>query len=113
MKKGVVITVTLLAVLAAGIVLMYAEDKTPPKEIVFEAKNGNVTFNHAKHLEAAKNDCKVCHPGLFPESKAPIAFKEGMHKKAEAGKTSCAGCHVAGGTSFEVKGNCTKCHVKK
>jgi c(7)-type cytochrome triheme protein len=72
-----------------------------------------VTFDHAKHVEAAKKDCKACHPGLFPMEKAPLNYKEGMHKKAEAAKTSCAACHRPGGASFESKGNCQKCHVKK
>jgi hypothetical protein len=35
-----------------------------------------------------------------------------MHKTAEASKTSCAACHVEGGSAFAVKGNCAKCHVK-
>ena len=37
-----------------------------------------------------------------------------MHKTAEAGKTSCGACHVAGGAAFATAGNCanSKCHVK-
>jgi c(7)-type cytochrome triheme protein len=72
---------------------------------------GNVTFLHAKHQEREK-DCKACHDKLFPQSKAPLNFKAGMHKVAEKKKSSCAGCHVAGGKAFESKGNCNKCHVK-
>jgi len=113
MKKGLVITATLLAVLTAGILFLYAEEKAPPKELTFEAKNGNVTFNHETHVAAAKGDCKACHPTLFKQEKAPLGYKEGMHKKAEEGKTSCGACHHAGGTAFETKGNCAKCHVKK
>ncbi|MBZ5552841.1 MAG: hypothetical protein LAO21_08990 [Acidobacteriia bacterium] len=83
-----------------------------PDKIVFEAKPGKVTFDHAKHLEREKNDCKACHDKLFPQSKAPLNFAAGMHKPAEAKKASCAACHVAGGKAFESKGNCNKCHVK-
>ena len=86
----------------------------PIEKLVFETKMGNVTFQHAKHSERAKNDCKSCHDKLFPQSRAPIVYKAGMHKTAEANKTSCAGCHVAGGTAFATAGNCSnsKCHVK-
>ena len=82
-------------------------------KLVFESKLGNVTFDHAKHLERENADCSTCHPKLFPQSRDPINFKKGMHKPAEAQKASCASCHVAGGRSFASKDNCKKCHVKK
>ena len=82
-----------------------------PDKLVFKAKTGDVAFNHAQHVKAAKNDCKTCHPTLWPQdAKAPLNYKASMHKPAEAKKTSCGACHVAGGTSFESKGNCKKCH---
>jgi c(7)-type cytochrome triheme protein len=83
-----------------------------PDKIEFESKMGNVTFDHKAHTERAKEDCTVCHDKLFPQSREPINFKAGMHKPAEADKTSCAGCHHAGGAAFETKGNCKNCHVK-
>jgi c(7)-type cytochrome triheme protein len=83
-----------------------------PDKVVFSAKMGNVTFDHTAHLKRANNDCKACHDKLFPESKAAINYKGAMHKTAEASKTACAGCHVAGGAAFETKGNCARCHVK-
>jgi len=83
-----------------------------PDTIVFEAKMGNVTFDHKAHNEAAGDDCTVCHDALFPESRAPINFKDKMHRTAEANKTSCGGCHHDGGKSFATKGNCKRCHVK-
>ena len=94
--------------------LGFAADK-PPEKLVFATKMGNVTFQHAKHLERAKNDCKVCHDKLFQQSaKAPLNYKAAMHKTAETGKTSCGACHVAGGSAFASAGNCanSKCHVK-
>jgi c(7)-type cytochrome triheme protein len=108
----------LIAALAAlaviGGLALIAQDKTPPAKVVFEAKTGNVTFNHAAHAKREKGDCKVCHDKLFPQSKAPINYKAAMHKTAETNKTACGSCHRAGGTAFESKGNCTnsKCHVK-
>jgi len=83
------------AVLVFGIVAVGQEKKAPDK-LVFESKMGKVTFDHAKHSERAKGDCKVCHDKLFPQSRAPINFKAGMHKPAEAKKIACAACHVKG-----------------
>ncbi len=97
----------------SGLLLLAAV--TPPEKLVFTSKMGNVTFQHAKHAERAKADCKVCHDKLFQQSaKAPLNYAAGMHKPAEAKKIACAACHVAGGTSFATAGNCTnsKCHVK-
>ena len=104
-------SVLIVALVACGLVAVAAEK--PPETLVFTSKMGNVTFQHAKHGERAKGDCKVCHDKLFQQSaKAPLNFKAGMHKPAEAGKTSCGACHVAGGTAFASTGNCAKCHVK-
>jgi c(7)-type cytochrome triheme protein len=91
---------------------LHAQEKKAPEKLVFESKMGNVTFDHAKHAERVKADCKTCHDKLFPQSKTPLNYKEKMHQVAEAGKTSCAGCHHTGGMAFASKGNCAKCHVK-
>ena len=97
-----------------GFLLVTAQETVKqPEKLVFKAATGNVTFDHAKHSEREKGKCKTCHPALFPQdAKAPLKFKAGMHKPAEASKSSCAHCHLAGGNAFETKGNCTKCHVK-
>lgn len=102
-------TLTLLVLSATSSVpLLMAQ---PPK-IVFAAKTGSVTFDHAAHLDRAQSDCGACHDKLFPQSSAALNYKGAMHKTAEAAKTACAGCHYAGGPAFETKGNCGKCHVK-
>ncbi len=106
---GLFVVFLVLGALTFGI--LKAADK-PPEKLVFESKLGNVTFGHAKHIERAKNDCATCHDKLFPQSRAPLNYKAGMHKPAEAKKQACAGCHVAGGASFESKGNCNTCHQK-
>lgn len=96
-----------------GLGTVAAQQKKPQDKLVFKSKMGDVTFQHAKHSDREKGDCKVCHPGLWPEdAKAPLNYAAGMHKPAEAKKTSCAACHVAGGKSFASVGNCNKCHVK-
>ena len=95
--------------------LLFAQDKKAPDKIVFPTKMGAVTFDHAKHVKDAKDDCKVCHDKLWPQSaKAPLNFKAGMHVPAETKKISCGACHHTGGPAFSTKGNCTnsKCHVK-
>jgi len=99
--------------LAAALTISSAQEKKAPEKLVFQSKMGNVTFLHAKHGERAGGDCKVCHDALWPQdAKAPLNFKAGMHKPAEAKKTSCAACHVSGGKAFASTGNCNKCHVK-
>lgn len=118
MKAAIVVTAGLIAILF--VVLMIPDFLTlgtvqgadEPKTIVYESKLGDVTFDHAKHSERVKADCTACHEKLFPQSRAPLNYGAGMHKPAEAKKTSCAGCHHAGGTAFESKGNCNTCHQK-
>ena len=103
---------TILAVFLICGMVLFAQPKAP-ETLVFETKMGKVTYNHAEHVKRAKNDCATCHPKLFQQdAKAPLNYKAGMHKTAETNKTSCASCHVAGGSAFESKANCKKCHVK-
>ena len=105
--------ICLLAAGLGGTFGVFAQDKKPPEKLTFTTKNGNVTFDHAAHLKRANGNCATCHDKLFKEdAKAPLNFKAGLHKTAEASKTSCGGCHAPGGVSFESKGNCAKCHVK-
>lgn len=89
-----------------------AKKADAPAKMVFEAKNGKVTFDHAAHSKREKEDCKICHPAPWPESaKAPLNYKGTMHKVAEEKQASCGKCHHEGGKSFAAKGNCTgKCH---
>lgn len=103
---------SLYVVILISFAVVWAQPKKDPGNIVFTAKTGNVTFDHKKHTERVKGDCKACHPAVFPESRAPINYKAAIHKTAEAAKTACATCHVEGGKSFVSKGNCNRCHVK-
>src|SRR5438270_11135317 len=52
----------------------------PPETIVFEAKNGNVTFTHRKHFERVQSKCDTCHPKIFPQSREPINYKKANHR---------------------------------
>ena len=85
--------------------------KIPPKTILFQASNGDVTFTHQKHFERVGGKCDTCHPKIFPQSREPINYKKAKHRSAEAAYTSCAHCHAVGGTSFAADSNCIKCHA--
>ncbi len=108
------LTALLVSCFLVGSLAMLAQDKKAPAKLTFTAKNGNVTFNHADHAKRAKEDCKVCHDKLWPQSNtAPLGWKGGvMHKTAETAHTSCGACHYASGPAFGAAGNCAKCHVK-
>jgi c(7)-type cytochrome triheme protein len=82
--------------------------------LVFESKFGKVTFDHDAHAKREKGDCKGCHDAVFKQdAKAPLNFKDAMHKKSTAAKASCAHCHHPGGKAFDAKAaTCKNCHVK-
>ena len=112
-RNRIFVAVVFVAAAMLAAVSLPAADKQAPETMVFQSKMlGNVTFPHAEHIKRENGKCEVCHDSLFPQSREPIHFKAGMHKPAEAAKTSCAACHVAGGKAFVTKGNCKKCHVK-
>jgi flavoprotein len=65
--------------------------------ITLPAKNGNVTFQHKKHVEQLK-DCKLCHekaPGKIEGFGKDMAHKscKGCHETKQAGPTKCGECH--------------------
>jgi hypothetical protein len=82
-----------LICLAASVV--WAEDDI--KQLIFQTKNGNVSFMHADH-QAAEKDCATCHPG-GKTGKIPGFSKDAAHKfcidchKQKGGPTRCAECH--------------------
>jgi c(7)-type cytochrome triheme protein len=88
-------------------------DQGIPDTILFTASNGDVTFTHKKHYERVGGDCSVCHPKVFPQSRAPINYKKALHRVAEAEYSSCAHCHAVGATAFAADSNCTKCHMPR
>lgn len=85
----------------------------PPDTILIQSPAGNVTFTHKKHYERVKGDCSVCHPKVFPQSRAPLNYKKALHRAAEASMTSCAFCHSIGNSAFAADSNCTKCHAER
>lgn len=81
-----------------------------PGLLSFETPAGEARFDHAQHVNYESGDCTACHNSLFPMSRAPLGYGDNLHRTAEANRTSCAGCHVAGGKAFASEGNCTQCH---
>jgi c(7)-type cytochrome triheme protein len=81
-----------------------------PGGLQFSSSLGPANFDHAEHIKLAKGDCTSCHNRLFPMSKADLQYRNGLHRPAEAARSSCAGCHVAGGTAFASANNCQRCH---
>jgi c(7)-type cytochrome triheme protein len=105
------LSVLLALLLATGVVLV-AQEKQPPTQLKFASKTGDVAFDHAAHVKREKAQCTTCHDKLWPQSAtAPLNFKLGLHKPAEAKKTSCGTCHHAGGPAFASAANCKKCHA--
>jgi len=68
-----------------------------PTVVVYEARNGNVTFDHAVHAKAA--ECAACHTAM-PPAKIELD-KDSAHQL-------CTGCHKELG----VPSACTDCHKK-
>ncbi|MBS1877010.1 MAG: hypothetical protein JSU00_27615 [Acidobacteria bacterium] len=80
-------------------------------KLVFPARPGDVAFDHAQHTRRAGGDCGVCHNRLFPQdAKAPLNWKQGTHRPAEAKGLSCGACHRPGGKAFPTRDNCRRCH---
>lgn len=71
--------------------------------MTFPAKMGDVQFNHKKHQEMLKNDCKICHGKKV--GKIEGFGKDKAHKL-------CIDCHK---TKSKGKGptTCKACHKKK
>jgi c(7)-type cytochrome triheme protein len=90
-----------------------AKTPPPPDTIDFDNSYGKAVFTHKTHYERVNGDCSVCHPALFPQSRAPINYGKAQHRAAEASGTACAGCHRVGGTTFAADSNCVKCHEVK
>jgi hypothetical protein len=61
----------------------------------YEAKNGNVTFDHTLHSE--KMDCAKCHEGTPAKIEVTKDFAhqtcKGCHETMNAGPTRCNECH--------------------
>ena len=89
-----------MTVALVGGALAADQEKKLPGHLVFPSKAGDVIFDHPAHVKREKSDCTTCHDKLWPQS-AKVEIKS---------SSGCATCHQADGKSFEMKGNCKKCH---
>ena len=69
-----------------------------PATIDLPASMGKVTFQHLKHQERVKQDCKKCHekaPGKIAEKNKDWAHKtcKGCHTEMKKGPVGCKDCH--------------------
>lgn len=91
-------------------------------EIVFDAPNGKVTFNHKKHNETLKIDCLKCHH-TWKQAETTGKLCRECHKATAEGNTpsardalhkDCRGCHDEAKKANKPAGptGCTQCHVK-
>lgn len=70
---------------------------------------GQVTFNHASHVDQAKPDCTTCHPKTFGILGSKGGTRSVMkHENFEKGH-QCGTCHN-GKQAFALEDDCTNCH---
>ncbi|QSV46400.1 cytochrome c7 [Geobacter benzoatilyticus] len=82
---------------AAALTIFAAGAAMAADTMSFEAKNGNVSFDHKKHQQVA-GSCKACHekgPGKIEGFGKDWAHKtcKGCHEEKKAGPTKCGECH--------------------
>ena len=105
MKFSALLFVCIFAILAvayfgSGVINAGEEGEKLPCTITFTAKNGDVAFDHAKHLEAEKG-CKACHhtmkEGETPKKCVACHLaeeeKDGAPVRKKAFHDQCKGCH--------------------
>ncbi len=120
MKKRLICVLVLSGFVLAS--LMATGAFAAKDEIVFEAMNGKVTFNHKKHSETLKIDCLKCHHTWKAGETSGKKCLD-CHKASAEGKTSsakdafhktCKGCHDELKKANKPAGPtmCTQCHVK-
>lgn len=91
------IAITLVALIA------FAGSAFAKDVIELNASNGKIAFDHKKHKELLKNNCKACHPAPFPMKEEKLGMAKG-HK-------GCGDCH-AKGNGPKTTASCTSCHKK-
>jgi len=127
MKKSIAVVVGVAFILMAAV----AYAVVPPAKVTINAavaKQGPVTFDHAKHGSTLVKTCETCHhnhKGLTKDTKAEVKKCTSCHLDTKGNVMTsmremsmtknpfhirCAGCHKT-----EKKGPtaCTGCHAKK
>jgi len=90
-------------IIATGALLIFCAGTALAADVItFPAKNGDVKFEHKKHQELMKKDCKVCHvkkigkmEGFGKDTAHKLCWD--CHKSKSKGKgpipPKCTGCH--------------------
>jgi len=94
MKKTVLLSAAFAVVFGYAVAALAAGQDV----VVYEPKNGKVTFNHKAHQDRLK-DCAKCHEGT--------PAKITVNKEAAHGAT-CKGCHA----TMNGPTKCGDCHKK-
>jgi hypothetical protein len=98
MKKQIIYSVALMLTFGFAAFGICGSEANGPGVVVYEAKNGNVTFDHAGHAEAL--ECAKCHAEDPPEAieitreTAHAAACKDCHEQMQAGPVKCAECHI-------------------
>jgi hypothetical protein len=108
MKKLVALVIT-LSFLCLSITALA---NSGPNEVVFENKQGTVTFNHLQHQENI-SDCTTCHhKGV--EQASCSSCHDGI--KAPAKKVAfhglCKDCHKKNESKMVTGKKCSECHIR-
>ena len=96
----------------ATVALAAALPKLPPPLALLRSADspGVVTFSHETHVDTARPDCTVCHPGQFrivrTGARTPI-----VHDTMGQGK-QCGFCHD-GKKAFAIEADCGNCHAEE
>ena len=120
MRKSLFILGTVVSFVLS--ILTFTPAFAAKNEIIFDAPNGKVTFNHKKHNETLKIDCMKCHHTWKLGETAGKLCRECHQAGGEAKNLTakdalhktCRGCHDEAKKANKPAGptGCTQCHVK-
>ncbi|MCI5149022.1 MAG: hypothetical protein D3916_06495 [Candidatus Electrothrix sp. MAN1_4] len=88
----------------------HGNDVNPPNTILFEKPLKAVLFDHALHHKELGLACNECHMKLFDMKMGSAGEKGDFTMQAMYDGKYCGACHN-GSLAFDLKENCSKCHV--
>jgi c(7)-type cytochrome triheme protein len=88
----------------------HGNDVNPSDTIILENTVKSTVFDHALHNKELGLACNECHMKLFDMKTGSTGEKGDFTMKAMYDGKYCGACHN-GSLAFDLKANCTKCHV--
>lgn len=77
-------------------------------DVVFRAgKAKDAHFSHERHVAEIGLQCTDCHDALYTTREAGKRVTMAQMRQGQ----SCGACHD-GKVAFDVKGNCSRCHLR-